>query len=355
MKKTPIILGGTLATLVVIGLLFSDQIQKFLLVSAIKPSHTFDEEQRPSKPDYQVDTTWAALPSKKDGADVSPQGTDLDQQDLAGVDVFFIHPTTLYSSSRWNQDLNDEEVNALTDGLVLNNQASVFNNCCSIYAPRYRQATLYSFFEENENSKQALDLAYQDVAVAFDNFLARRQQGRPFILASHSQGSLHLDRLLKEKIHNQELLELMIAAYPVGFPIDGSNGIDICKSASQLHCQVTWNSLGPDASSYRDTSNDICVNPISWNHDESLATADKHLGAVSFQATAAIEKNILNAQCQGGRLIITDIKSDNFSEGSLGKDNFHIHDYSFFHMDLRNNLKEKLAAFHSKLRETESN
>ena len=75
--------------------------------------------------------------------------------------------------------------------IMLANQASAFNDTCNIYAPEYRQATYYSFFDTKGNGQNALDLAYEDIENAFDYFIENFNHKKPFIIAGHSQGALH--------------------------------------------------------------------------------------------------------------------------------------------------------------------
>ena len=63
--------------------------------------------------------------------------------------------------------MDDSRANDLTDSWVMRDQASVFNECCRVFAPRYRQATLYSFQDNSGSGEKALDLAYEDVRTAF--------------------------------------------------------------------------------------------------------------------------------------------------------------------------------------------
>ena len=65
-----------------------------------------------------------------------------------------------------------------------------------VWAPKYRQAAFGAFLLKSQDAHKALDLAYRDVLAAFDAFLAAQPAGKPIILAGHSQGSLHLLRLL---------------------------------------------------------------------------------------------------------------------------------------------------------------
>ena len=97
--------------------------------------------------------------------------------------------------------------------IMLGNQASAFNESCNIYAPEYRQATYYSFFDKENNGQKALDLAYKDVENAFDYFIEKFNQNKPFIIAGHSQGSLLAHKLINKRINNTSLQNNFICAY----------------------------------------------------------------------------------------------------------------------------------------------
>ena len=132
--------------------------------------------------------------------------------------VFFIHPTSFLGRSRWNAALDDAETNWRA-GLFVRSQASVFNEAGQVWAPRYRQATFGAFLTNAQAAQQALDLAYRDVASAFEQFLAEAGD-RPIILAGHSQGALHLVRLLHDRVANDVALRRhIVAAYVVGWPV----------------------------------------------------------------------------------------------------------------------------------------
>ena len=143
------------------------------------------------------------MPFRKDSADLTPDTIFTDLQSESSVDVFFLHPTS-YTGTKgqrfWNAPLDDEKVNRKTDRTSIRHQASIFNGAGKIYAPRYRQAHLHAYFTKNEKelAQQAFDLAYRDVAAAFQYYLDHYNKGRPIILACHSQGTTHGMRLLKE-------------------------------------------------------------------------------------------------------------------------------------------------------------
>ena len=80
----------------------------------VKSGLPFDEVSPPSPPDYSQSNAWAALPDKKDNADLVPKGFGVDQQADSKIDVFFLHPTTYTGKFKgeqpWNGDLKDEKL-----------------------------------------------------------------------------------------------------------------------------------------------------------------------------------------------------------------------------------------------------
>ena len=350
--------------------LYREQIGMMLAFGRLKPEMSFAEAQQPAAPDYSQPQSWAALPDRADAADVVPNADVQDRQSTAEVDVFFVHPTTFFGTAGWNQSLDDGSTNQLTDAFVLRSQASVFNSCCKIYAPRYRQATIYSFMDNSGSGQSALELAYQDVERAFDYFIEHYNQGRPFILASHSQGSVHARTLLEKRITGTPLRERLVAAYPIGFGIDREvmakavPDVPVCESAEQLGCVVTWNAVGPEAQTWGDPRKNICVNPLTWRVDGAAAQAALNLGGVaypgSFRGTLAdvkgvpqefidakpvLEAGVADAQCIDGMLLVKEIHSQNYSARPMGRDNYHIYDYNLFHMNVRRNVERKVAAY----------
>ncbi|HEY6640742.1 DUF3089 domain-containing protein [Povalibacter sp.] len=333
---------------------------------ALQPAQSFAQESLPPAPDYSLASNWAALPDRADDADIVPDATVVDRQSTAAVDVFFVHPTTYYSPAHWNQPPGDTTTDRFTDVFALRNQASAFNGCCRLYVPRYRQATVYSFADRGTDGRAALALAYADVEHAFDYFIQHYNQGRPFILAGHSQGATHLRRLLERRITGTPLVARLVAAYPIGFPINANEymqavpDIPICSTSQQTGCLATWNAVGPKVRSFQDTSHDICVNPLSWSTDGERADFALNLGGVTFSRqfgmTAEalqegrafkpqIEPGIADAQCRDGQLWVSEIRSGNFPSRPMGRDNYHIYDLSLFHMNVRRNAEERAQHF----------
>lgn len=333
---------------------------------ALQPQHAFDQEAPPPAPDYSLPENWAALPDRADDADVVVDASVGDRQATAAVDVFFVHPTTYYDPAHWNQPMGDVAANRFTDLFVLRNQASAFNGCCRVYAPRYRQATVYSFVDRGTDGAAALALAYEDVERAFDYFIGHFNQQRPFIVAGHSQGATHLRKLLERRITGTPLVQRLVAAYPVGFTIDAEAyrqavpDVPVCAAPAQTGCLATWNTVGPDVRPFEDTSGHVCVNPLSWTTDGQRADFPLNLGGVTFNRRFGtnvevlqeesgfepqIEAGVADAQCRDGLLWVSEIRSKNFASRPMGRGNYHIYDFSLFYSNLRRNAEERAARF----------
>ncbi len=152
------------------------------------------------EPDYSRPDAWAALPFREDAADKTP-GSLKDRQAEARADVFYIYPTIYVGRGKlWNADVYDEQMNRKIDSSAIKYQASLFNGVGRVFSPRYRQAHLRAFYTDadNEDAREALKLAYADVVKAFTYYLEHYNQGRPIIIAGHSQGALMSMWLLRD-------------------------------------------------------------------------------------------------------------------------------------------------------------
>jgi hypothetical protein len=313
--------------------------------SCIAPRKDFEKYNPPAKPDYALQQNWAALPDKKDTADVVPKKSTLtDNQATAVVDVFFIHPTTYIKKKSWNADVGNEKLNRLTDKTTIFNQASVFNGSCKIYAPRYRQATLYSFIDKkSDNGKKALDLAYVDVKNAFEYYLKNYNNGRPIIIASHSQGSYHAFLLMKDYFENNPALyKQLVCAYLIGMATEITyQQVTPCDSSNQTGCMVGWRTAKwgkePDETFFTPTT--FCTNPLSWKNDTIYVGKEKNIGGSPF-GLKRIDNEICDAQVQRNILWVHKPKKCGYFP--LAK-NYHMADYNLFYMNIRDNVKLRIA------------
>ncbi len=340
-----------------------------LMQAALVPSAAF--EALPAEPPsaYAGADRWIARPDKPgnpalwvpDGA--QPAGN-------AGPALFFLHPTSYLDRSRWNAPLDDQIANDRA-ALFLRGQASAFNASAAIWAPRYRQATFGAFLTGQREAQLALDLAYGDVASAFDEFLREVGPDRPIILAGHSQGALHLVRLLREKVAGTPLARRIIAAYVVGWPVSRAAdlpvlGLPECQTAAQFGCLLSWQSFAEPADPQlvlanfdgstglngqpRQGTPMVCTNPITGTPD-AAAPAEANLGTLvptGDFATATLVAGKVPARCAGRGFLLIGPPPEGIGRYVLPGNNYHVFDYSLFWASVRADITRRTAAFQAK-------
>jgi hypothetical protein len=374
--------------LLIIFILFGRQ----MVFGYLSPPDTFVLADAPKAPDFENKYFWVAHPDKSDTSDLVPIGIDT-SGDIANkeVDVFFVHSTGFVGPGGWNSSMQIENSEAQSIEYMLSSMASIFNGCCNIYAPHYREAQIQSFMPESfDSGTQALDLAYQDVEAAFDYYLTHYNQGRPFIVVGHSQGTTHALRLLEQRVDNTQLVNQLVAGYLVGYwlPKDkftrGFEQIKPCEIATQIGCIVSydvfgqggeldakvphWYKTGWEVNRLADDSvkPTVCVNPMSWQSNQNKISKSQHLGAmpVDFKRTPlnmllannpgfifdelpALVSELTSAQClEDGRLEIMQ-QADNAFSNHLEQDNksYHILDFSLFYGNIRQNAMQRVNQF----------
>ncbi len=319
--------------------------------NSAKPRNPFTTSPPPAAPNYALAEHWAALPDRVDPADRVPTSTMRDGQANAEVDVFFLHPTT-YTGHRgeknWNASLDAEALNERTDRSTILHQSSIFNAAGRVYAPRYRQAHYESFFTADTTSANAaLGLAYRDVKAAFEYYLANYNQGRPIIIAAHSQGTRHAKRLLREFFDGQELQKQLVVAYLVGMPILKTEfeQIPICEAAEATGCYCTWRTFKRGYLPKRfPMGNHIAVtNPLNWSTKETYAGFEKNAGGVLRNFDRGPRVGLTDAQIQQGLLWAA--KPRFVGKIFITFKNYHVADYNLYYANVRQNAQDRVAAF----------
>lgn len=340
-----------------------------LLRAALVPSAEFQALPSVDAGKYRAATMWIARPDiADDPARWTPPGfSPAARPDAA---LFFVHPTSYLDRARWNAPLDDQVANDRA-ALFLRGQASAFNDSAAIWAPRYRQATFGAFLTSREEANKALDVAYGDVAAAFDAFLRDVGPDRPIILAGHSQGALHLTRLLHDRVAGKPLARRIVAAYVVGWPVSRTAdlpalGLDECMHADQTGCVLSWQSFAEpaDPSLILDTFDGstgltgapragtalICTNPITGTPD-ATAPASANLGALYPSAdlkTATVGIGKIPARCSGRGFLLIGAPPAEFGQYVLPGNNYHVFDYSLFWANVRADVARRLAAFRAR-------
>jgi hypothetical protein len=267
-----------------------------------------------------------------------------------------VHPTTYLDPAMpngWSASLKDIAVNIQTDFTTILNQASIFNEVGMVYAPRYRQAHIKSYYPVNKidtiNALAAFELAYQDVKKAFEFYLTNHNQGKPIIIAAHSQGSTHAKRLLKEFFDGKALSKQLVSAYIVGMAIDPKEftNLKACTKPIETGCICAWRTYKEGYVPpiiQNEKFNSIVTNPLSWDSNQVSVNRKVNQGAVLYNFKKVIPK-VAGAYNHEG--VLWTPKPKFFGNILYNTKNYHIADYNLFYMSVRKNAMDRAVQFSS--------
>ncbi|HEX8238584.1 MAG TPA: DUF3089 domain-containing protein [Allosphingosinicella sp.] len=342
--------------------LFGAELMRLTMV----PSAAFEGGPPPAAKAYSDKRLWIARPDLPNSPALwMPKGLKREGRPVASV--FFIHPTSYLQTAHWNAPLDDGE-SQWRARLFVQSQASVFNGVADIWAPKYRQAAFGAFLTTKAEAQKALDFAYRDVAAAYEQFLSEAPKDRPIILAGHSQGSLHLMRLLAERVAGKPEAKRIAAAYVIGWPVSipadlPSLGLPACGRREQAGCVVSWQSFaepadpkmitdvydkssGPTGLS-RAGSPMLCVNPLTGARGGE-APAAANLGTlVPNEALTEGELKApgVPARCDVRGFLLIGEDAPELGPYVLPGNNYHVYDYALFWSNLRADAAARVAAF----------
>jgi hypothetical protein len=273
--------------------------------------------------------------------------------------VFFVHPTSYLSRSSWNAPLEnggDPEAERVAR-IYLRGMASAFNAASEVWAPRYRQATMGAFLTEQPEGRQAIDAAYADVREAWRYFLSTVAPGTPIVLAGHSQGALHVKRLLAEEVRGSPAAERLIAAYAIGWPLSAAHdlpamGFPACATNVQTGCILSWSSFAEPADpsavlaaygrtpaldgTAPGTSPILCTNPLTGAPGGS-APASANRGTLvpeDSMERGEIVPGLVPARCDDRGLLLIGPPPE-MGSYVLPGNNYHVYDIPLFWANTR--------------------
>lgn len=224
------------------------------------PPATAQAQAAPAAPDYSKDSTWLCLPGRADTCStplsttaLNPNGYGSKGQSAVAkdppLDCFYVYPTVSRDEGM-NSDLNPSE-----EKLAAQTQFTRFASVCRTFAPIYRQMTVSAViaFTTGVDLRQPSMIAFGDVLAAWRNYLATRNNGRPFVLIGHSQGSLMLQLLIANEIEkNPAVAARMKLAILPGFDLVVPQGklvggtfkkTPLCSRAGETGCVISWTSF----------------------------------------------------------------------------------------------------------------
>ena len=299
---------------------------------------SFAKQNNPAAPDYSKESSWAVLPNKYPE---SLQRFAPENYNDIKVDVFYVYPTLLLGKNdiRWNAPINDVIQNDKVKNTAVKNQASPFATSGKIYVPFYRQAHIKSYSLYNKGGKEAFKIAYADVKKAFEYYLKNYNNGRPIIIASHSQGTNHTIQLLKDFFDNKPLQKKLIAAYIPGMGIKPNEfkTIKPMKSPSETGGFISWNTRKKNSypkkkDAYKGA---VTTNPITWNESKTTKL-EQHKGFL--YSNGKMYRKVLKIQITDGLVWSTNPKFPMRFFMSFMK-NYHVGDINLFWQDIKENVE----------------
>ena len=320
-------------------------------------------DDNPVNPDSQK--TQATDYSKKDSWLKMPEITK-------DFDAFYIY-STVYVESSFEDGApdyatldNPEMIGGALGEYVTN--ASVFEESCNVFVPWYRQSGM-RFASETSKKYGSLDpalagLSYSDIKAALDYYFENCNNGRPFIIAGHSQGSAMVRYVLKNYFkEHPEYYQRMIAAYPIGYSITKDDlaaypHLKFATGESDTGVIISYNTEGPknveeNAKNVVILPGAISINPLNWKLDETYAPASMNKGSlVQNQETGEREFVDLGVDAQinlaRGVIVTTTTAPVTDMPDFFGPASFHENDYSFFYNNLKENVAKRIAAYKAK-------
>lgn len=343
--------------------LFQDQLLRFAFV----PNSRFEAAAAGPVPDYKSPSAWLSRPDLPDDPSRWLPAGEARSSARRDVAVFYVPPTTYFSKAGWNASLDNEESRRWLRVFGWS-EASAFNRVGAIWAPRYRSATFGTFLSSGPDAAKALDLAASDVLRAFDNFIAQIPASRPIILAGHSQGTLHLMRLMRDRVEGRPIAQRIVAAYLIGWPISieadiPALGLPACTGPGETGCLLSWQSFAEPADpkgileiyngapgltgkARRDTAM-LCINPLT-GAPATAALPTANLGSLvpsSDFTSAELKPGAVAARCDPSGLLLVGAPPKGFHSHVMPGNNYHVFDYALFWANIRADAEARSKAW----------
>ncbi len=350
-----LVLGLVLLLGVATGVFWDD-----LMKTSLDPKTPFQTYRPPAAPDYARADSWWLLPQHPE----APSAGD------PPADVFFISPTVFDGGHEWNAPIHDAKSERVFRRVMAPNYAGPFVEVGRVFAPRYRQASLYSLMTLREDARAARAFGYGDVERAFRAYLDRYNQGRPIVLVAVEQGGVLAERLLDQVVARDPAIRRRLAvaylietAAPADYP-----PIPPCRRRGEPGCLVAWISV-PEGQYQRagilldralvwgaegELVNlahrpALCTNPLLGTLTDAPAPARLNLGAANatgleWGARPGFLARQVSAQCQGGVLYVSRPKSASLQPSGSWADRRRVPGFNLFYADLEADAEQRVAA-----------
>jgi hypothetical protein len=321
-----------------------------------KPSGSVPATTDQGNPNFANSSNWLALPTET----------------TKEVDVFYLSDTSYVKSDASAPDIgpiDDPQMQALALA-DFSNTATAFETVADIYAPYNRQvdAQYKSTLPLDQQAELEAGIPTSDAVSAFDYYIEHLNNGRPFILAAHSQGSNLLANMLSGYMkENPELYKRMVAAYVIGYSITSdylaqNPQLKFAEGPSDTGVIISYNTEAPvlDGTNPVTMPGGIAINPITWTRSEEPASAEQNLGGISIDPEthyAVVDssgnpvkvQHYADAQVNKARgvVICSTANPNQLAPGNsaIAAGIYHPYDYPFYYFDIRANAADRITHY----------
>jgi hypothetical protein len=313
----------------------------FLSIFALLSMQSCELKELKSNLKYEDASCWVSLPIKM----------------TKKVDLFYLYPT-VSDNETGNMDIENKEECDLAIA-IFKAQASVFEEETNIFAPYYRQMSTAVIDPEPTETK-AFKKGLSDVKAAFEYYLKNYNEGRPFIIAGHSQGSMAALEMIKEEYGNDSIFhQQLVAAYIIGWSVLDSDllktNLKIAQEEDDIHCIVTFNTVERDSvGGPMLLKGAHCINPLNWKTNDTYASRNLNKGACIYNNDTGVFETEIDSFCcaqinvETGALttILPNCIKERLDLGPYaGTGIYHRYDYAFWYRNLQRNVSTRIAAY----------
>ena len=287
-------------------------------------------------------------------------------------DTFYIYSTMYFGINEGDPDYATLDNAEMLAGIDIEHaiKSSVFEESTNLFIPFYRQSSMKyaaEIFQEDGSIDAALvGMPYGDITAALDYYFKNFNNGRPFIIAGHSQGAAILRLVLKKYFkEHPDYYQRMVAAYAIGYSIskddlEANPHMKFATGESDTGVIISWHAEGPKNVEANApipnviiAKNGIAINPLNWKLDETYAPASENLGSiVGDEKTGKTEIRDIDGDaqvCLARGTVVTNAKAiPNEMVEIAGPQCYHQDDYSIFYNNIKDNVAKRIAAYQEK-------
>lgn len=279
------------------------------------------------------------------------------------VDTFYIYPTVVADASEDAPDIVPIDYEPMRTNVqgVYEMQGTVYEESTNVFAPYYRQSNLMAIGNLRGDDLFQYQMQEQrtDIYAALDYYFENYNDGRPFILAGHSQGSIMSIIVLGDYMQaHPEYYERMVAAYPIGFSVtkewlEEHPYLKFAEGADDTGVIITWNTEGPGNKGQDNIvveEGAISINPLNWKRDDTYAGVEENLGSlVQNEETGEyeIKDGMGDAQVDTERGVVICTTDTDYVPAAevFGPASLHRLDYGLYYVNIQKNVADRINSY----------